>query len=250
MNLDLKGKYALVTGGSAGIGLAVAATLFREGAEVYICARRVRGLIAAAKGIGEIGAFRCDVTKRGDLDRMFRRIRRLDILVNNAGGMDHYGGFTYTDVRTWRRTFEWNLFSAVEVTRRALPLLRKSKGAIVNIASEVGKQPFLMAPDYCASKAAMLSFSKSLANELAPEGIRVNAVCPGPVLTDSWRSESKSVAHLKKLVSRAVKERVPLGRIGEPSDVAGIVAFLCSPRAGWLTGGAISVDGGAVKSIT
>ena len=249
MELGLTGRYALVTGGSAGIGKAIAARLYREGAEVYICGRSAKKLVAAAKEIGEIGAFPCDVTKRVDLNQLFRRIRRLDILVNNAGGMTHFGGFDDADDRTWRRTFDWNLFSAVEVTRRALPLLRKSKGSIVNIASEVGKQPFHMGPDYCAAKAALLSFSKSLSNELAPEGIRVNAVCPGPVVTDSWSRNVKSAAEMKRNIRRAVKERVPLGRIGEPDDVAGIVAFLCSRHASWITGAAIAADGGAVKSI-
>lgn len=249
MDLGLKGRYALVTGGSSGIGRAIAEALYREGAEVYVCARGAKGLVEAAKKIGEIGAFRCDVTKPRELDRMFGRIRRLDVLVNNAGGMDHYGGHRETDLATWRRTFDLNLFSVVEMTRRALPLLRKTKGTIVNIASEVGKQPFEMAPDYCAAKSALLSFSKSLANELAPEGIRVNAVCPGPVLTDSWRAEAKSPADLRRIVSQAVRNRVPLGRIGAPEDVAGIVAFLCSPHASWITGAAISVDGGAVRSI-
>src|SRR5262245_50090781 len=182
MDNSLAGKSALVTGGSRGIGKAIARSLFHAGARVIICGREARSLIAAAKEIGEIICIPADVRK--DVKKLFRVIDRLDILVNNAGGMEHYGNFAETTPAAWRRTFELNLFSVVEVTRAALPLLRKSKGCIVNIASDVGRRPFRMGPDYCAAKAALISLTRYLAAELAP--VRVNAVAPGPVVTGTW----------------------------------------------------------------
>lgn len=249
MNLGLQGKRALVTGGSAGIGRAIAESLLREGARVTVCARGQCGLKDFQRRNPGAEVVSCDVTRAADRRRLGGSFPTLDILVNNAGGMDHFGGFDETDEAGWQRAFDWNLFSAVELTRLLLPKLRKAGGVVIQIASEVAKQPFSMAPDYCAAKAAMLSWSKSLANELAPEGVRVNAVCPGPVLTDSWRREAGSEARLKKIVAEAVKSRVPLGRIGQPEDVAEMVAFLCSPKAAWITGAAIAVDGGSIRTI-
>jgi len=232
MDNSLAGRTALVTGGSRGIGKAIARALYHAGARVIICGRDAKSLVAAAKEIGEIICIPADVRK--DVKKLFRPIDRLDILVNNAGGMEHFGDFEETSIGAWRSTFELNLFSAVEVTRAAVPLLRKSKGCIVNIASDVGRRPFHMGPDYCAAKAALLNFTRYLAAELAP--IRVNAVAPGPVPTGPW-----SPAQVRKAASRTI-----LNRTGTPEEVAS--AVLLAVKNGYLNGAVLGVDGGAVRT--
>jgi 3-oxoacyl-[acyl-carrier protein] reductase len=248
MDLGLRNRNVLVTGGSRGIGRAIAQAFHNEGANVTICARTAKGLVDAAKEIGEIAAVPCDVRRPADVRRVVRRFGRLDVLVNNAGGMEHFKTFEETTAHEWRSAIELNLLSVVEVTRTALPVLRASHGCVINVASEVAKQPFHMGPDYCAAKAGLLNLTKFLANELAPD-VRVNAVCPGPVVTDSWWQEAGwSAARLRDLTKAAAK-RTALRRVGMVDDVSGLVAFLASGHAGWITGAAFSVDGGAVKSI-
>ncbi len=236
MDLGLRGKRVLVTGGSRGIGFAVARAFHHEAADVFICSRSPKHLVAAAKRIGEIGAVPCDVRRPADVAKLMKRLGRLDVLVNNAGGMEHFGADPTPS--QWRSAFELNLFSAVEVTRAALPMLEASRGCVVNVASEVGRQPFAMGPDYCAAKAALISCTKSLSNRLAGR-VRVNAVCPGPVATESWTGKDVMQA----------KARVPMGRTGEPDEVAAVVLFLASGRASFVTGAAYAVDGGAVKGM-
>ncbi len=228
----LAGKTALVTGGSRGIGLEIVRRLYHAGARVVVCGRSPKSLLAAAKSVGEIVCVAADV--RRDAKKLFRSVDRLDVLVNNAGGMEHARDFARTPLEAWRSTFELNLFSAVGVTQAALPLLRKSRGCVVNIASDVGRRPFHMGPDYCAAKAALINLTRYLAKELAP--VRVNAVCPGPVDTGTWSP-------------RAIREaaaRTLLGRTGRAGDVADAVLFAAT--CGFLNGAVCGVDGGAVRS--
>jgi NAD(P)-dependent dehydrogenase (short-subunit alcohol dehydrogenase family) len=234
MDNSLVGKTALVTGGSRGIGKAIAHALYHAGARVIICGRQAKSLIAAAKEIGEIICVPADVRKPKDVKKLFRIVDRLDVLVNNAGGMENFGSFEETGLDAWRSTFELNLFSAVDVTRAAVPLLRKSKGCIVNIASDVGRRPFGMGPDYCAAKAALISLTKYLAAELAP--VRVNAVCPGPVVTGSW-----SRTAIRHAAARTLSRRT-----GTPEEVASSVLF--AAKCGYLNGAVCGVDGGAVRT--
>jgi len=234
MDNTLAGKTALVTGGSRGIGKAIARAFYHAGARVIICGRDAKSLIAAAKEIGEIICVPADVRREKDVKKLFKVVDRLDILVNNAGGMEHYGKFGPTPLEAWRSTFELNLFSAVSITRTALPLLRKSRGCIVNIASDVGRRPFAMGPDYCAAKAGLISLSRYLAAELAP--IRVNAVCPGPVVTGPWDAAS----------IRSAADRTLMKRTGTPEEVAS--AVLLAVKNGYLNGAVLGVDGGAVRT--
>ena len=232
MDNSLAGKTALVTGGSRGIGKAIARALYHAGARVLICGRDAKSLVAAAKEIGEIICIPADVRK--DVKKLFKAVDRLDILVNNAGGMQHFKGFEETGLDAWRSTFELNLFSMVEVTRAALPLLRKSKGCVVNIASDVGRRPFDMGPDYCAAKAGVISLTRYLAAELAP--VRVNVVCPGPVVTGPWSS-----AAIKKAAARTLAKRT--GTVGEVAS-----AVLFAVKCGYLNGAVLGVDGGSVRT--
>ncbi len=232
MDNSLAGKTALVTGGSRGIGKAIARALYGAGARVIIAAREPRSLIRAAKEIGEIICVPADVRK--DVKKLFRYVDRLDVLVNNAGGMEHQRGFEETGLEAWKSTFELNLFSAVEVTRAALPHLRMSKGCIVNIASDVGRRPFDMGPDYCAAKAALINLTRYLAAELAP--VRVNAVCPGPVVTGPWGEEA-----VRKAAARTLARST-----GTPEEVASAVLF--AVKCGYLNGAVCGVDGGAVRT--
>lgn len=233
MDRRFEGKSVLVTGGSRGIGKAIAYAFHHAGARVFICGREAKSLIRAAREIGEIICLPGDV--RRDAAKILKAVDRLDVLVNNAGGMEHYGNFDATSPAAWRSTFELNLFSVVEMSRAALPLLRASKGVIVNIASDVGRRPFHMGPDYCAAKAAVVNLTKYLAAELAPR-VRANAVCPGPVVTGEW-----SPADVKKAASRTL-----LGRTGRPEEVADAVLF--AAHDGFLNGAVVGVDGGAVRT--
>ena len=233
MDRRFEGKSVLVTGGSRGIGKAIAYAFHHAGARVLICGRDAKAMVAAAREIGEIICIPGDV--RRDVKRIFKAVDRLDVLVNNAGGMEHVEKFAGTSAAAWRSTFELNLFSAVEVTRAALPLLKASKGAVVNIASDVGRRAFDMGPDYCAAKAGLISLTQYLAAELAPD-VRVNAVCPGPVVTGPW-----SKADIRKAAARTL-----LGRTGAPEEVAEAVLFAAHDR--FLTGATVGVDGGSVRS--
>lgn len=234
MDNSLAGRTALVTGGSRGIGKAIAAALYHAGARVIICGRQAKSLISAAKEIGEIICVPADVRRPRDVKRLFRVVDRLDVLVNNAGGMEHFGRFEDTGLEAWRSTFELNLLSAVDVTRAALPKLRASTGCIINIASDVGRRPFRMGPDYCAAKAALINLTRYLAAELAP--VRVNAVCPGPVVTGAW--DDRSV--------REARSRTLAHRTGTPEEVAR--AVLLAATCGYLNGSVCGVDGGAVRT--
>lgn len=227
MDRRFEGKSVLVTGGSRGIGRAVAHAFHHAGARVFICGRDPKSLIRAARAIGEIICVPGDV--RRDAAKILKAVDRLDVLVNNAGGMEHYE--KAPTAAAWRSTFELNLFSAVEMTRAALPLLKASKGVVINIASDVGRRPFHMGPDYCAAKAALVNYTKFLASE-----IRANAVCPGPVVTGDWTK-----AEIRKAAARTL-----LKRTGTPEEVADAVLF--AAHDGFLNGAVVGVDGGAVRT--
>ena len=262
MNLGLHAKVALVTGASKGIGRAIAEEFAKEGAHVSICARGKGDLEETAQVLRQHGvtvlAVQADVTKAEDVERVIAEtikvLGRIDILVNNAGTgwVDHT--LTTTDEQ-WRECMELNLYSAVRFTRGVTPHMRKQGGGrIINISTGGAHTPPALLPDYDSAKAAMLAFSKATSFELAPDNILVNSICPALIQTPMWATWADG------LIPAAGKDRdevyrnlsnqfVALKRFGQVEDVSGLVAFLASERASFITGSRFDVDGGLSKSI-
>ncbi|HEU5372915.1 MAG TPA: SDR family oxidoreductase [Gaiellaceae bacterium] len=245
MDLGLAGTVCLVTGSTAGIGFEVATRLTAEGAHVVSTGRR-------GEGPGELHV-QADLTERGAADRLVsatvERFGRIDGLVNNAGGTDIRKLAELTD-DDWQRSFELNLMTAVRTTRAALPHMR-SGGAIVNVSSTAAKRPSLGMPDYSVLKAALLSYSRLVADLHAGDGIRCNAVTPGPTATDAWLGRgglAEQQGDRDEVLAKVAAGR-PLGRLAEPGEIADVIVFLLSPRAAYVTGAAWSVDGGTVPII-
>jgi 3-oxoacyl-[acyl-carrier protein] reductase len=245
VDLGLAGTVCLVTGSTAGIGFEVATRLTTEGAHVVSTGRR-------GEGPGELHV-QADLTERGAADRLVsatvERFGRIDGLVNNAGGTDIRKLAELTD-DDWQRSFELNLMTAVRTTRAALPHMR-SGGAIVNVSSTAAKRPSLGMPDYSVLKAALLSYSRLVADLHAADGIRCNAVTPGPTATQAWLGAgglADQQGDRDEVLAKVAAGR-PLGRLAEPGEIADVIVFLLSPRAAYVTGAAWSVDGGTVPII-
>ena len=250
MDLELDGVRAVVTGGSRGIGLGIARGLAREGAALGLIARNPQGLDAAAAELreyaGPVVTVAADVTDFAALgaavDAIAEQLGGLDRIVANAGGTVG-GNLLESDPNDFVATFTLNAGHAAALTKAAVPYLRQSSGAaVVFVASVTGIRP---APRtaYAAAKAAEIHLASTLAQELAPLGIRVNAVSPGSILFEggSWgRYESNDPTGF----DRFVLEEFPLGRLGRIEEVADVVAFLLSDRASWMSGANVVVDGG------
>jgi NAD(P)-dependent dehydrogenase (short-subunit alcohol dehydrogenase family) len=247
-NHSFDGQAALVTGGSTGIGAAVALRLAKAGANVVITGRHEETLRASAERHPNIGYVVADVARAGDVARSIDEVRKrfghLDVLINNAGVLEIVP-LADASPEHVRRTWETNVLGLIETTRAALPLLRKSKGVIVNLATAIADQPLANMSVYCASKAAVLALTRSWAQELAPEGIRVNAVSPGPIETPMFSAEKLSIdATAVERLGASVLGMVPLGRFGKPDEVAQVIAFLASPASSYVTGAQYTVAGG------
>jgi 3-oxoacyl-[acyl-carrier protein] reductase len=247
MDLGLSGRVVVVTGSTAGIGLAVAERLKDEGASVVTSGRR-------DDGIGNLHVT-ADLSRRGEPERLvaatLERFGRVDGLVNNVGGTDIRELDELTD-DDWQASFELNLMSAVRATRAVLPAMREGGGgAIVNVSSSSGKRPSLRMPDYSVMKAGLLSFSRLVADLNGSHGIRCNAVAPGPTATPAWLGEgglAEQQGDRDEVLAKVAAGR-PLGRFGQPEEIANVIVFLLSERAANVTGAAWSADGGTVAII-
>jgi 3-oxoacyl-[acyl-carrier protein] reductase len=257
MDLGLDGKVALVSGGSRGIGRAIALELAREGAVVSIAARGESDLARTAGDLGAAGSADRVLAVRADLataegcerfvDESERRFGRIDALVCNTGGSRGSSSFDAPEA-DWETTFDLNFRAAVRLVRRTVPVMRRSSGGrIVNVASIFGRE-WGGAVSYNAAKAALIAFTKSLARELAKENILVNAVAPGSVLHPggSWDRRRRENP---KAIEEFVGRELPLGRFGSPEEIAAVVAFLLSSRASLVAGACINVDGGQSRSL-
>lgn len=256
MDLNLTGKIALITGGSDGLGRATADRLAAEGARVAICARRPDHLNAAAEEIraatgADVLALQADVTSADDcarlIDETTAHFGGLDILVNNAGA-SAAARLMDIDDDAWQSDFNLKVMAAVRLCRAAVPhLVARGGGSIVQASIGGGKAPPAGQLPTSLTRAAGLNLTKSLAHELAPQNIRVNAICIGLLKSAQWdrRAGNKPVDELYDQLAA----RVPLGRVGEAEDYGDLVAFLCSSRASYITGTAINVDGGMCASL-
>lgn len=256
MDLSLHDKVAIVTGGSEGIGRATARALAREGARVVVCARREDLLAEAARDLsaetgGEVLPVPADVRREADLERLLaatlERFGRLDVVVNNAGTSRAAAFDAVTDA-VWQEDLELKLFAAIRLVRLALPHLRRAGGgSVVNLLNIAARQPGAASLPTSVSRAGGLALTKALSRDLAADRIRVNAVLIGLVKSGQhdrkWREQGGPRDDFYADLAR--RRGVPLGRVGEAEEAADLIAFLASPRAAFITGAAINLDGGA-----
>jgi NAD(P)-dependent dehydrogenase (short-subunit alcohol dehydrogenase family) len=247
MDLGLRNKVCLVTGSTRGIGLETALALREEGAQVVTTGR-------GDEGIGDLHVA-ADLARPGEPERVVaaatERFGRVDCLVNNVGYAEirRFDELTEGD---WEQAWQLNVMSAVRAIQAVLPGMReRGAGAIVNVSSTAAKRPSTGMPEYSVTKAAMLSLSRLVADLFAKDGIRCNAVTPGPTATDAWLGEGGLADQQgeREAVLAKVGAGRPLGRLARPEEIAAVIVFLASDRASYVTGAAWSADGGTVPII-
>lgn len=264
MDLGLFGKVALVAASSKGLGKACAMQFAREGAHVVMCSRDQERIEAAAADVADASADgatvlarAADVTRDDEVQELvnaaIERYGRIDVLVNNAGGPPA-GSFNSFDVDAFRDAVELNLISTVRLCKMVVPhMIENGGGSIVNITSISVKQPLDGLILSNTARAGVIGLAKSMANELAPHGIRVNSVGPGPTRTDRILDLARSRAEKAGLsMDDSIGESasgIPMGRLGEPEEFANVVVFLASPAASYVTGAMLQVDGGMYRGL-
>lgn len=253
MELELEGTGFLITGGSAGVGHSLATRLLCEGARVALFARDADRLAAVAEelreGDDDLLTVAGDVRRPEDLERFVQtaleRWGRIDGIVNNAGTLSA-GPFAENDDTVWEQDLSLKLMAAVRLTRLALPALRESQGVVLNTLAISGKAPDAFTTPTSVSRAGGLALTKALSRELAPEGIRVNAILIGFIRSAQLRAlaERRGMTPEQYYEQMVTEARIPLGRVGYPHEYADLAAFLLSPCASYITGAAINLDGG------
>ena len=250
--MRLQGKRALVTGGSEGIGFSIAEALQREGAEISIVGRDAEKLATARTRLGgdKVATIAADLATAAGIDTVVEHVKRaggtLDILVNNAG-VAFLVPFESVTEAQFQQSFALNVTAIFFLTQKLLPHLTPDAASVINISSYFANKMIPKRPSslYSLSKGALNSLTKSLAFELGPRGIRVNAIAPGTVDTAMRRRTVDNLPEAAKAELQAYVQRsYPLGRIGRPEDVAGIAVYLASDEAAWTSGGIFAVDGG------
>jgi 3-oxoacyl-[acyl-carrier protein] reductase len=262
MELGLIGKVALVSAASRGLGKATAMALAQEGVRVVMAARGAAALEAAAAEIrqatgAEVLAVPTDVTQAEQIETLVKKVLetwgRIDILVNNAGG-PRPGVFTDMGDQDWLDAVNLNLMSTIRLTRLVLPGMRERKwGRIINLTSISVKQPIPTIILSNTARAGVVAMAKTLAGQVAAEGITVNNVCPGTILTDRIRNLAKANAERSgqsvEQALAAMQASIPAGRIGKPEELGALVTFLASEKAAYITGATIQIDGGAYLGL-
>src|SRR5216110_903918 len=256
MDLGLRDRVCLVTGSTAGIGLETAKLLSAEGARVAVTGRSPDRVERAKAESGAAVGVVADLSEPQAADRLVSEVGPVDCLVNNVGEAYQIPFDELTDEH-WDSMWQLNVMSYVRCIRAVLPGMRSAgRGVIVNVSSTAGKRPSTGMPNYSVTKAAVLSLSRLIADLYAKDGIRSNAVTPGPTATDAWLGaggladqQAATSTKTKEEVLEAVGKGRPLGRLAEPDEIASVIAFLCSDRAAYVTGAAWSADGGTVPII-
>jgi 3-oxoacyl-[acyl-carrier protein] reductase len=257
MDLGLENRRALVTGASRGLGRAIAAALAAEGAHVVAVARNLERLneFAASKppGSGTITTRVCDLAQASAIDSLTGVLQEADILVLNTGGPPP-GPAAETSDAVWSRQFEAMFLSAIRLTRLALPGMRKRGfGRIIAIVSSGVAQPIPNLGVSNALRAALVGWAKTLAGEVAGDGVTINCIAPGRIATDRVAELDRARAEREGMVIAEVQKEsragIPAGRYGEAAEFASVAAFLASPRASYMTGGVVRVDGGMIRSV-
>ena len=253
MDLGLKGRKALVTAASKGLGRACAEALIAEGAEVFISSRDSVAIERTAKEIGAAGWSPADVSRADDTEALVKaattRLSGLDVLVVNAGGPPP-GTFQSTPLEMWDVAFQLTLMSAVRLIRAALPLLKRSEhGRIVCITSISVRQPIPNIALSNAMRAAVTGLAKTLSRELAPDRITVNCLAPDAILTDRTRVLAIAAGVDPEVRIKQQSAAAPMGRLGDAAEFGAACAFLCSKQAGYITGQTLGIDGGSLMGV-
>lgn len=260
MDLELRGKYALITGGTHGIGKAIALALADEGCNVAVCSRNIKRIKETviqleAKQVECLG-IKADVMNESDIKRTIKKViekwRTIHILINNVGGGGRWGNeiVEETKEKVWLEVFNRNTLAAIRFTMLTIPFMRKQKwGRVVTITSIFGREAGGR-PWFSLAKSAQMSLMKSLAklHYLAKDGITFNSVAPGAIMIPDTGWDIMAMDNPKEL-KEFIKRELPLGRLGSPEEVANVVVFICSDKASLLNGASIPVDGSQGRSI-